>query len=547
MRLIEGNSCSRSRISLRESAAYHDQQCHSDKTRRIEDLIDEVINEDTMFQSAPLDLRNQRTYAVKARVNGLLDVARQSYKEANNDVVRLVTDLGTVHDLSLDLKYEAARGYYLRANTVQFEERNLPEDFINAVRKKKWIECQTMDIVKCNQRIRDSHLEVVRMSDKTIRQLIDDIREDISPLFIISNAIAQLDMVGSFAQLVTTQDYCKPDLTSALGVQNARHPIMEKIRDHSFNPNDVFATKQRRFQIITGCNMSGKSTFIRTIALLGVMAQTGSFVPATHASVPIFHQLFTRVSVDDSGETNASTFSLEMREMAFILRNVNDKSMVIVDELGRGTSTRDGLHIAIAISEALIESQAFVWFVTHFRELPRILKERAGVVNLHLAVDFQPEQDRITMLYRVADGYCEEEGYGIAMARVVKLPRDVIETAMEVSREIREKEKTRKKSSKAIAIARRRRLILNMHEQLGIAQESQLEGNELRVWLKGLQDEFVRRMMAIDEELREAEEAEEEEEVVVVDDRSSEETVDRQDSREAEMTDVGPESQSAYS
>jgi DNA mismatch repair protein MSH4 len=138
-----------------------------------------------------------------------------------------------------------------------------------------------------------------------------------------------------------------------------------------FVPNDVFAREQHRFQIITGCNMSGKSTYLRSIALLQIMAQIGCFVPAEYAVFPIIEQLLVRTSTDDSIETNMSTFSREMREMAFILRNITNKSLAIVDELGRGTSTRDGLAIALAISESLIQSSAFVWFATHFHELSR--------------------------------------------------------------------------------------------------------------------------------------------------------------------------------
>jgi DNA mismatch repair protein MSH4 len=154
-----------------------------------------------------------------------------------------------------------------------------------------------------------------------------------------------------------------------------------------FIPNDVYATQQSRFQIITGCNMSGKSTFIRSVALLSIMAQVGSFVPASSASFPILHNLFARVGMDDSIESNVSTFAAEMREIAFILRNLEMRSMAIVDELGRGTSTRDGLAIAIAIAEALVDSRALVWFATHFKDLATILSERNGVICLHLAVE----------------------------------------------------------------------------------------------------------------------------------------------------------------
>jgi DNA mismatch repair protein MSH4 len=136
-----------------------------------------------------------------------------------------------------------------------------------------------------------------------------------------------------------------------------------------FIPNDVYASEDHRFQIITGCNMSGKSTYIRMIALLQIMAQSGCFVPAEYAHFPIIDQLFVRTSTDDSVEANLSAFSTEMREMAFILRNVNEKSLIVIDELGRGTSTRDGLAIALAISEALIQSNSFNWFATHFHQL----------------------------------------------------------------------------------------------------------------------------------------------------------------------------------
>jgi DNA mismatch repair protein MSH4 len=136
-----------------------------------------------------------------------------------------------------------------------------------------------------------------------------------------------------------------------------------------FVPNDVYATELHRFQIITGCNMSGKSTYTRTIPLLQIMAQIGCFVPAEYASFSIIDQLFVRMSTDDSIEANMSSFSVEMRDVAFILRNINAKSLTIIDELGRGTSTRDGLAIALAISEALIQSTSLVWFATHFNEL----------------------------------------------------------------------------------------------------------------------------------------------------------------------------------
>ena len=132
------------------------------------------------------------------------------------------------------------------------------------------------------------------MSDRSIQELIDDVRTEIHSLFKVSESIAMLDVIASFAKLVTTEDYVKPELTGALVIKAGRHPIRDKIQIEKYIPNDVYATQQHRFQIVTGCNMSGKSTYIRSIALMTVMAQIGCFVPAQYASFPICHQLFAR-------------------------------------------------------------------------------------------------------------------------------------------------------------------------------------------------------------------------------------------------------------
>lgn len=137
-------------------------------------------------------------------------------------------------------------------------------------------------------------------------------------------------------------------------------------------------------------------------------------VPASYASFPILHQLFARLGLDDNIETNVSTFAAEMREIAFILRNIDRRSMAIVDELGRGTSTRDGLAIALAIAEALVSSKALVWFATHFKDLATIMHERAGVLNLHLAVDIEHEKS-MTMLYKISQGAVKESHYGLTL------------------------------------------------------------------------------------------------------------------------------------
>jgi DNA mismatch repair protein MSH4 len=385
---------------------------------------------------------------------------------------------------------------------AEFEEKDggIPDVFINVVRRKKMVECQTLELVKLNQKITDAHNEVVNMSDRTIQGLIEEVRTKIHPLFKISEGIAMVDMIAAFAQLVTTQEYSKPEITATLAIQAGRHPVREKIQHDRYVPNDVYADASSRFQIITGCNMSGKSTYIRSIALMTVMAQVGCFVPAQYGSFPMTHSLFARVSTDDNIEANVSTFASEMRETAFILRNMEKRSLIIIDELGRGTSTTDGLAIAIAIAESLIESGAYVWFVTHFRDLPRILAERAGVVNLHLAVDISAHASKMKMLYKIADGYEEEKFYGLALARVVNLPEQVMDIAAEVSTALNERNEARKSNAKALAVARKRKLVLTLKQQLLHAKNGNMNPENLRQWLQKLQEEFLVRMSAINEE-----------------------------------------------
>ncbi|KAF1965024.1 hypothetical protein BU23DRAFT_520237 [Bimuria novae-zelandiae CBS 107.79] len=485
--------------------------CAPENIVPVHDVINNYINEDTAYAKQPLELRNQRNYAVKSGVNGLLDVARTTYKEAMEDAYQHVTELSEEYDIKLDLKYEAGRNFYIRIHTSELEDKILPPVFTNVFKKKNMIECQTVELMKRNQKINISHQEVVLMSDEAVQTLIDEVRGHMSALFKICEAIAMLDMLSAFAHLVTINDYVRPRISDTLGIKAARHPIREKIMQTKFVPNDVYATQQSRFQIITGCNMSGKSTFIRSVALLSIMAQVGSFVPASSASFPILHNLFARVGMDDSIESNVSTFAAEMREIAFILRNLERRSMAIIDELGRGTSTRDGLAIAIAIAEALVDSRALVWFATHFKDLATILSERNGVICLHLAVEMS-ENDTITMLYQAVEGTVQESHYGLALARVVPLPPQVLSDATYFAHKLERRLMQRKKTSKNVINERRRKLILDLKEHLVQAYNGTLEGELLANWLKELQKEFVIRMTAINEDEKRVVESEEEDE-----------------------------------
>jgi len=301
--------------------------CAPENVVPVQQMINRVINEDTTYAKQPLELRNQRTYAVKSGVNGLLDVARKTYSESMQDAYDHSKELEEEYGIPIKLKFDNARGFYMHIAVADLEGRALPQVFTNIFRKKNMIECQTVEIMKRNQKIAASNQEVLLMSDEAIQLLLEEIRGEVSTLFKICESVAMLDMLSAFAHLATTEEYVRPLLTDTLAIKAGRHPIRERVMRTKFIPNDVYATQQTRFQIITGCNMSGKSTYIRSIALMSIMAQIGSFVPASYASFSILYQLFARVSVDDSIEANVSTFAAEMRETAFIIRNIDKRSM----------------------------------------------------------------------------------------------------------------------------------------------------------------------------------------------------------------------------
>ncbi|KAI1384959.1 DNA mismatch repair protein-like protein MutS [Hypoxylon trugodes] len=479
--------------------------CRPELTQPVTGLIAATINEDVTAIKSPLDMRNQRTYAVKSGVHGLLDVARQTYKEATEDVHQHVEDINREHEINAELKFDTNRKYWLRLRQTDFEDRAVPDILINTVRKGVWIECQTLILIQLNHRITDSHNEAIMLSDKVVQELLDAIRVHVPNLFRVCEGIALLDMIAAFGQSATTRDYSRPEIGHALALKGARHPICERANPERFVPNDVFANEQHRFQIITGCNMSGKSTYIRMISLLQVMAQVGCFVPAQYAAFPVIQQLFVRMSTDDSIEANMSTFSLEMREMAFILRNINGKSLAIIDELGRATSTRDGLAIALAMSEALIQSNSLVWFATHFQQLAKVLGSRPGVLNLHLATelhDMEGESPKMTMLYKITSGPVQEEHYGLNLARAIGFPERFIEVAEDVSKTLAEEIERKKQTSQSRKLLRRRKLILNLHDTLLQLRESEMDDAALGSYLKRLQDEFVSRMDEIENDTR---------------------------------------------
>jgi len=217
-------------------------------------------------------------------------------------------------------------------------------------------------------------------------------------------------------------------------IKGGRHAMREVIYQDRFQPNDTYASEDARLQVVTGINMSGKSTYLRQIALLHVLAHAGMHVPATYAQFRLTRQLFSRLCSDDGEE---SSFMTEMRDMAYILDHVQDDSLVVVDELGRGTN-HEGYPIVYSIAKQLLETKAFVFFVTHFHAVARAITKLPRVVALHLESVLDQEGYHYT--YAVKDGAQNDGHYGLWMAQVVGFPEAVLQRAQELAKVLEERQ-----------------------------------------------------------------------------------------------------------
>ncbi len=283
-------------------------------------------------------------------------------------------------------------------------------------------------------------LGAVERSIALEQQLFENIRQAMLPhvaaLAELAAGLARLDVLASFAELARTRRYCRPTLTDdrTLEILDGRHPVLEQHLGSEFVANDIRMGQDDTLALITGPNMAGKSTYIRQIALIVLMAQMGSYVPAKSATIGIADRLFARIGASDEIHSGQSTFMVEMIETANILNNASDKSLVILDEIGRGTSTLDGLSLAWAIAEHIaLEVKSRTLFATHYHELTDLAERFTGVKNLNVAV--REWEDQVIFLHRIVEGGTDRS-YGIHVARLAGVPRDVLQRARQLLSEL---------------------------------------------------------------------------------------------------------------
>ncbi len=329
----------------------------------------------------------------------------------------------------LKVGYNKVFGYYLEITHAHKDkvppEYKRKQTLTNAERYvTPELDAYERKVLKADERARD-------LERRLFQELREDVAKRIPALQAVAAMVAEVDTLASLAEVAATHEYVRPELLEdqTLELKDARHPVVEATLDGSdrFVPNDTDLDGEKRIALITGPNMSGKSTYIRQTALIVLMAQMGSFVPAGKARIGLCDRVFTRVGAEDDLAGGQSTFMVEMSEAAYILNHATDRSLVILDEVGRGTSTFDGIAIAWSLTEYLSEViGARTLFATHYAELTRLSDELESVKNLNVAV--REWGDSIVFLRRIQPG-ATDRSYGIHVARLAGVPDAVVERA----------------------------------------------------------------------------------------------------------------------
>ncbi len=392
------------------------------------DVPDELA---TLLERAVVDSLPQRIEGNLIRHGYSSEIDRlRNIKEKGDDYLKELQEreIRETGIQSLKVKYNKVFGYYIevtKANTHLVPDRYIRKQTL--VNAERYI---TEELKQFEEEILTAEQRLIEEEARIISELCERIIADASAVLRLAQQVGSIDAFLALAVSAKELNYTCPVVTEEIDIEirDGRHPIVELTTD-DFIPNDISITKEKNFFVITGPNMAGKSTFIRQVGLIVLMAQAGSFVPASYASIGIVDRLFSRIGSHDEIFKGQSTFMVEMSQTAAILSSASRRSLVILDEVGRGTSTYDGMSIAWAVSEYLASKGVRTLFATHFHELTSLENELPNVKNLSVAVKEWGED--VVFLHKIIDGG-SDQSYGIYVAKIAGLPRKVLERAREI-------------------------------------------------------------------------------------------------------------------
>ena len=362
-----------------------------------------------------------------------LDELRNASRDGKDWIAKLQEDERKRTGIdSLKVKFNNVFGYFIEVTKAHLDK--VPEDY---TRKQTMANAERY-ITPALKEVENKVLGAEERSKKLEAELFTELRNEVAKhlteLQETAEAVAEIDVLCGLSEVAQLHRHCRPQLDEGQGfvVENGRHPVLEQtLVEAKFVPNDTaLQAEDSRVQILTGPNMAGKSTYIRQVALMAVMAQIGACVPADSASFGLVDRIFCRVGASDDISRGQSTFMVEMSETALILNHATDRSLVILDEIGRGTATFDGLSIAWAVAEHLHDQIGCrTLFATHYHELTDLAAAKEGVENFNVAV--REWNDEIIFLHKILPG-AADKSYGIQVARLAGLPKPVVERAKDI-------------------------------------------------------------------------------------------------------------------
>lgn len=359
-----------------------------------------------------------------------LDELRQLSQNVDSFLVELETRERQRTGIStLRVNYNRVQGFFIELSRNQTDK--VPTEYVRRQTLKGVERYSTEELKRFEDKVLGARERALACEKALYEELLDRLMRYLEPLQGCARGLAELDVLANLAERAETQRFTRPQLSDTPGLQitAGRHPVVETVLDSPFVCNDVELSQERQMLIITGPNMGGKSTFMRQTALLVIMAHMGSYVPAESAVIGPIDRIFTRIGASDDLASGRSTFMVEMTETAYILHHATPMSVVLIDEIGRGTSTFDGLSLAYAVADYLARDvRAFTLFATHYFELVSLPDSCPGVHNIHL--DALEHKDGVAFLYAVKEGPASRS-YGLQVAALAGVPRQVVQKARE--------------------------------------------------------------------------------------------------------------------
>jgi DNA mismatch repair protein MutS len=414
---------------MRQATRLPPQQRLQNEIREMPELAEKLTQ--AVVDDPPLALKEGGIFRDEYHAD--LDALRQASRDGKNWISQLQErEIAATGIKSLKVRYNSVFGYF-----IEVTKSNLASVPTHYTRKQTTVGGErfiTPELKEIEAKILGADERARQLEFQLFQKLREETLRELEPIQQTAAAVAVLDVICALAETARLFRYCRPKLndTLRLVIKDGRHPVLDQnLVEEKFVPNDTSLDGENlRLAIVTGPNMAGKSTYIRQVALIVLMAQIGSFIPAESAEIGLVDRIFTRVGANDDLARGQSTFMVEMNETSNIVNNATERSLVILDEIGRGTSTFDGLSIAWSVAEFLHDKiKARTLFATHYHELTKLAEERSGVCNFNVAV--REWNDQIIFLRKIVPGGADKS-YGIQVARLAGLPKEILDRAKDI-------------------------------------------------------------------------------------------------------------------